>query len=119
MQALHLCGAPIQSSTSKSGPEIPHAYATYGVGCYRCVARSDSYLPLQTEDRTLYSPGVVSSYAGLIVIRAILGAVEGPMFPGIVLFSSGFYTRSELSLRLEFSARVRFLEASISHAVGL
>ena len=43
--------------------------------------------------------GLVSSYAGLIVVRCLLGLVEGPMFPGIVLYLSGFYTRRELSLR--------------------
>ena len=32
-------------------------------------------------------------------MRAFLGLVEGPMFPGIVLYLSGFYTRKELSLR--------------------
>ena len=45
------------------------------------------------------SPGLVTSYAGLITVRAFLGLVEGPMFPGIVLYLSGFYTRKELSLR--------------------
>ncbi|KAF8962023.1 MFS general substrate transporter [Flammula alnicola] len=48
--------------------------------------------------------GLVTSYAGLITVRAFLGLVEGPMFPGIVLYLSGFYTRSELSLRLVYTA---------------
>ncbi|KAK7683471.1 hypothetical protein QCA50_013305 [Cerrena zonata] len=50
--------------------------------------------------------GVVTSYAGLVTARAFLGFCEGPMFPGIVLYLSGFYTREELSLRvaLFFSA---------------
>ena len=43
--------------------------------------------------------GTVTSYAGLVTVRAFLGLVEGPMFPGIVLYLSGFYTRKELSLR--------------------
>lgn len=43
--------------------------------------------------------GLVTSYAGLATVRAFLGLVEGPMFPGIVLYLSGFYTREELSLR--------------------
>ena len=43
--------------------------------------------------------GVVSSYSGLVAARAFLGLVEGPMFPGIVLYLSTFYTREELSLR--------------------
>ena len=45
--------------------------------------------------------GAVKSYAGLVTIRAFLGLIEGPMFPGIVLYLSGFYTRKELSLRYE------------------
>ena len=43
--------------------------------------------------------GLVTSYAGLVTARAFLGLCEGPMFPGIVLYLSGFYTREELSLR--------------------
>ncbi|KAI0081283.1 MFS general substrate transporter [Panus rudis PR-1116 ss-1] len=56
--------------------------------------------------------GVVSSYAGLVTIRAFLGLVEGPMFPGIVLYLSGFYTREELSLRVALF----FSSASLSGA---
>lgn len=43
--------------------------------------------------------GFVTSYHGLIAARAFLGFVEGPMFPGIALYLSGFYTRAELSVR--------------------
>ncbi|KAK7056857.1 hypothetical protein VNI00_002574 [Paramarasmius palmivorus] len=56
--------------------------------------------------------GLVSSYAGLVVIRALLGLVEGPMFPGIVLYLSGFYTRRELSMRIA----IFFSSASLSGA---
>ncbi|KAF9025133.1 MFS general substrate transporter [Hymenopellis radicata] len=56
--------------------------------------------------------GLVTSYAGLVTVRAVLGLVEGPMFPGIVLFLSGFYTRAELSLRVA----VFFSSASLSGA---
>ena len=42
----------------------------------------------------------MTSYAGLAVVRVMLGLIEGPMFPGIVLYLPGFYTRKELSLRL-------------------
>ncbi|KAF8817607.1 MFS general substrate transporter [Phlegmacium glaucopus] len=44
--------------------------------------------------------GLVTSFGGLVTVRAFLGLVEGPMFPGIVLYLSGFYTRKELSLRI-------------------
>lgn len=43
--------------------------------------------------------GLVSSYAGLATVRFFLGLVEGPLYPAIVLYLSGFYTRKELSLR--------------------
>ncbi|KAI0077646.1 MFS general substrate transporter [Panus rudis PR-1116 ss-1] len=56
--------------------------------------------------------GTVSSYAGLVAARAFLGLVEGPMFPGIVLYLSGFYTRRELSLRIALF----FSAASLSGA---
>ena len=49
--------------------------------------------------RILFTPGLVSSYAGLATVRVFLGLVEGPMAPGIVLYLSGFYTRKELSVR--------------------
>ncbi len=49
----------------------------------------------------------MTSYAGLVVCRAFLGLVEGPMFPGIVLYLSGFYTRAELSLRYAVSIQHR------------
>ncbi|KAF9440246.1 MFS general substrate transporter [Macrolepiota fuliginosa MF-IS2] len=42
--------------------------------------------------------GLVSFYAGLVAIQAILGLIEGPMFPGIVLYLSGFYMHRDLSL---------------------
>ncbi|KAJ4494769.1 MFS general substrate transporter [Lentinula edodes] len=56
--------------------------------------------------------GLVTSYSGLVVVRAFLGLVEGPMFPGIVLYLSSFYTRSELAFRVA----VFFSSASLSGA---
>jgi len=56
--------------------------------------------------------GLVTSYAGLATVRAFLGLGEGPMFPGIVLYLSGFYTRKELSLRIALF----FSAASLSGA---
>lgn len=43
--------------------------------------------------------GFVKTYAHLVVIRLLLGALEGPLFPGLVLYLSGFYPRRELSMR--------------------
>ncbi|KAF8817606.1 MFS general substrate transporter [Phlegmacium glaucopus] len=56
--------------------------------------------------------GLVTSYGGLVTVRTFLGLVEGPMFPGIVLYLSGFYTRKELSLRIALF----FSAASLSGA---
>ncbi|KAF8200246.1 major facilitator superfamily domain-containing protein [Pholiota molesta] len=56
--------------------------------------------------------GFVKSYHGLVIVRAFLGLMEGPMFPGIVLYLSGFYTRRELALRIAFF----FSAASLSGA---
>ncbi|KLO13815.1 MFS general substrate transporter [Schizopora paradoxa] len=56
--------------------------------------------------------GSVTTYAGLVTVRAFLGLIEGPMFPGIVLYLSGFYTRKELSLRIALF----FSAASLSGA---
>ncbi|TFK25155.1 MFS general substrate transporter [Coprinopsis marcescibilis] len=56
--------------------------------------------------------GFVTNYAGLIALRVVLGALEGPMFPGIVLYLSGFYTRKDLSLRIAYF----FSAASLSGA---
>ena len=54
---------------------------------------------IQINDDT----GTISSYEGLVAARAFLGLVEGPMFPGILLYLSYFYTRKELSLRYDRS----------------
>ena len=43
--------------------------------------------------------GFVTTYAGLVTVRAFLGLVEGPLIPGIILLLSSFYTRKELSFR--------------------
>ena len=84
-------------------------------------------------NHTFFTPGLVTSYAGLATVRAFLGLVEGPMFPGIVLYLSGFYTRKELSLRymshlwllfwcwsLHWSSRIAlfFSAASVCHEIS-
>ncbi|KAF8815170.1 MFS general substrate transporter [Phlegmacium glaucopus] len=43
--------------------------------------------------------GFVTSFGGLVTVRAFLGLIEGPLTPAIVLYLSSFYTRKELSLR--------------------
>lgn len=44
--------------------------------------------------------GAVKSYGGLIACRMFLGACEGGMFGGIILYFSMFYKRHELMFRL-------------------
>jgi len=43
--------------------------------------------------------GAVHSYRGLLVCRFFLGALEGGLFPGIVLLLSGFYKRHAMHFR--------------------
>lgn len=42
----------------------------------------------------------VKGYAGLLACRFFLGLLEGGLFPGIVLYLSGFYRRHELQMRI-------------------
>jgi MFS family permease len=44
--------------------------------------------------------GFVKSYTGLMVVRAFLGATEGGLLPGIVLYLSMMYRRKEIGIRL-------------------
>jgi hypothetical protein len=53
--------------------------------------------------------GAVKSYPALIVCRMLLGACEGGMFGGIILYLSMFYKRHQLMFRLGVSA-CRFAE---------
>lgn len=43
---------------------------------------------------------LVKSYAGLLACRFFLGLFEGGLFPGIVLYLSGFYRPHELQVRI-------------------
>ncbi|KAL7911703.1 MFS general substrate transporter [Trichoderma velutinum] len=43
---------------------------------------------------------LIHSYEGLLACRAVLGLVEGGLFPGIVLYLSSFYRRHELQMRI-------------------
>ena len=46
------------------------------------------------------SMGFAKSYTGLMVVRAFLGTAEGGLLPGIVLYLSMMYKRSEVGIRL-------------------
>ena len=53
----------------------------------------------EEHSNDISSLGFVKNYSGILAVRFMLGLLEGPMFPGIVLYLSGFYTRKELSFR--------------------
>ncbi|KAI0272079.1 major facilitator superfamily domain-containing protein [Russula aff. rugulosa BPL654] len=50
--------------------------------------------------RSLRNLGAVHSYRGLLICRFFIGAIEGGLFPGIVLLFSAFYKRHAMQLRV-------------------
>ncbi|RDL40113.1 MFS general substrate transporter [Venustampulla echinocandica] len=58
--------------------------------------------------------GFVTNYTGFMVVRAVLGLTEGGLLPGIVLYLSEMYTRTEMALRLG----IFYTAASLSGAFG-
>lgn len=58
--------------------------------------------------------GAVTTYGGLIACRLLLGACEGGMFGGIILYLSMFYKRHQLMFRLG----VFYCAAPLSGAFG-
>ncbi|KAL3496574.1 major facilitator superfamily domain-containing protein [Aspergillus germanicus] len=54
----------------------------------------------------------VTSFSGFVACRFFLGMLEGGLFPGIVLYLSGFYQRHELQVRIALF----FSAASLSGA---
>lgn len=58
--------------------------------------------------------GVAQSYAGLIVCRLMLGALEGGLFPGCAVYLTLFYTRKEIALRIA----LLFVSAATAGACG-
>ena len=58
--------------------------------------------------------GAVKSYGGLVACRLLLGACEGGMFGGIILYLSMFYKRHNLMFRLG----VFYCAAPLSGAFG-
>ncbi len=58
--------------------------------------------------------GVVQSYAGLIVCRLLLGALEAGLFPGMTIYLTFFYTKRELALRVGYL----FVSSALAGAFG-
>lgn len=58
--------------------------------------------------------GFVRGYGSFVAVRALLGVAEGGLLPGMVLYLSSLYTRSELALRIGLF----YTAASLSGAFG-
>ncbi|KAF2798229.1 high-affinity nicotinic acid transporter-like protein [Melanomma pulvis-pyrius CBS 109.77] len=58
--------------------------------------------------------GLVQNFAGLVVCRLFLGAVEGGLFPGMAIYLTFFYTKRELALRIGYL----FVSAALAGACG-
>lgn len=58
--------------------------------------------------------GITQNYAGLVVCRLFLGAVEGGLFPGLAVYLTFFYTKRELALRIGYL----FVSAALAGACG-
>lgn len=58
--------------------------------------------------------GAVKTYGGLIACRFFLGAMEGGIFPGIVLYLSSFYKRHVLQTRFSLMFSVTSLAGAFS-----
>ncbi|KXG45420.1 Major facilitator superfamily domain, general substrate transporter [Penicillium griseofulvum] len=58
--------------------------------------------------------GFVQNFAGFVAVRALLGIAEGGLLPGMVLYLSSFYRRSDLALRIGLF----YTAASLSGAFG-
>ncbi|KAF5393828.1 hypothetical protein D9757_000037 [Collybiopsis confluens] len=58
--------------------------------------------------------GLVHNFGGILAIRIVLGACEGGLLPGIILYLSMIYKRHELQLRVG----IFYASASLSGAFG-
>ncbi|KAJ3567259.1 hypothetical protein NPX13_g6832 [Xylaria arbuscula] len=58
------------------------------------------------------STGFIKTYAHFITVRALLGLCEGGLLPGMILYLSGTYRRSELAIRIG----IFYTSASLSGA---
>lgn len=58
--------------------------------------------------------GLVQNYASLIALRLLLGILEAGLFPGLNVYLTFFYSRTELALRVGFL----FVSAALAGGVG-
>ncbi|KAF2714939.1 MFS general substrate transporter [Pleomassaria siparia CBS 279.74] len=74
------------------------------------------WLPLLTAVWGLLTMclGFVRNFGSFVAVRALLGMAEGGLLPGMVLYLSHFYKRTELALRIG----IFYTAASLSGAFG-
>ena len=58
--------------------------------------------------------GIVQSYPGLLVTRALLGLLEGGLLPGLTVYLTLFYTKKEIALRIGYL----FVSSALAGACG-
>ncbi|KAF2757280.1 MFS general substrate transporter [Pseudovirgaria hyperparasitica] len=58
--------------------------------------------------------GFTTNFASFVAVRALLGFVEGGLLPGMILYLTAFYTRTELAVRIG----IFYTAASLSGAFG-
>ncbi|EXJ86693.1 hypothetical protein A1O3_03646 [Capronia epimyces CBS 606.96] len=58
--------------------------------------------------------GFCQNFGGMVACRLILGAVEAGLFPGLVVYLTLFYTKSELALRMAYL----FVSAALAGGCG-
>jgi MFS family permease len=58
--------------------------------------------------------GLVHSFGSLVACRLILGALEAGLFPGLNVYLTFFYTKSELAMRVGYL----FVSAAIAGSLG-
>ncbi|KAI9766193.1 MAG: hypothetical protein M1835_007233 [Candelina submexicana] len=58
--------------------------------------------------------GVTNNFGQLVACRILLGLVEGGLFPGMAVYLTFFYTRTELALRIGYL----FVSAAVAGACG-
>jgi MFS family permease len=58
--------------------------------------------------------GFIQNFGSFVTVRALLGAAEGGLLPGMVLYLSTMYTRGEMALRIGLF----YTTASLSGAFG-
>lgn len=66
--------------------------------------RPSRWLPFITVSWGIVSTltGIVQNYTGLIVVRVLLGLLEGGLLPGLTVYLTLFYTKKEIALRFSY-----------------